>query len=216
MRCRMLLFFALLLIIPELGWGQSTVAPTSQTISSTSSTEKSAYPPMYILSQCGPEFLKIQETFTYKTNIKPTMFGSNISIVWGNGRFRMLGDLFIVQDEDHLPQKHHFDRQYGYGFEDTFVARQNPEFVPSNRVASEIERIRYVNGLVYTMGKDAYAVVNIQKEMWDAYATIEEAPSPHKEEFLKLKGYDKDNLVWTGKVKDPKFRWLPEVEPKKE
>lgn len=215
-----ILFFVLLLIIPEFGWGESTVNSTSQTVSSTSNTLTSgtaqgAYPPMYILSKCGPEFFKLQETFTYKTNIQPTMMGSNLRIIWGNGRFRMIGDYFEVQDPEHLPEKHHFPRQQGFGFEDKLIVRPDMQFISSERVAGEVERIRYINGFVYTMGsKDAFTVVNIQKETWEAYPTVEEAPSPHKEELIKLKGSDKDNLIWTGNTKEPRFRWVPESELK--
>jgi hypothetical protein len=168
---------------------------------------QSGYPPMYRIEHASdPDRLQQMKSITYKKGIQSSLLDSSLKIVWGNGRFRMMDTRLAVEDYDKL-QKNLNDFRY-FGCE--FGLKNKPEkptMILVENVTEEVRRIRYVNGILYCMGKDAYVCVDIKNETWKVFVDPTKAPSPHKEEFAKLQGHDKENQIWVPYHKEDAGNW---------
>jgi hypothetical protein len=187
-------------------------SPTVQPVAS----KKPGYPPMHEMRLCHSyaEFKTIVDGLDYKPKT-PGALDSSLQIIWGNGRFRMVDDWLTIQEPDKLPDSLRRFRHKGFGYEE-YGTQYRPGATMvcvEQGVSIDVQRIRYVKGILYTMGKDAFVAVNIEKETWEVYTKAEDATSPHKEEFAKLKEYDKDNLIWMGEDIKTGRRWIPEPKP---
>ena len=151
--------------------------------------------PMYIV---GPPSTRLEDIaklpgVTYKERLARQHAAA---VLWGNGRFRLVGDCLEVGDYEHLPEILQ-DRDYGceFGVRKTSNGTVS-RFILTPFATEDVRRIRYTNGIVYCVGGDAPIYVDIKKEYWWVALHPEMLPSPHKEEFAKLKTKDKNNFVW--------------------
>jgi len=144
-----------------------------------------------------PDQLQKLESITYKRGLYSSLLDSSLKIVWSNGRFRMKNANLVVVDKEKLDKQLNQIRALAcdFGWKNT-PKSTHLTFVDDDLVALYVRKIRYVNGVLYCTGRDLPIYVDIQKEYWWVVRDPESLPPPHKEEFAKLKGKDKNNMVW--------------------